>query len=260
MLTLDRVVQPGAQNQEVIGLPFEGFRRIGFGLAPGQMSMIASAPNGGKSALAMALCLDIGKRALYESPDTDDWTMAVRVLAHNTGHPQSYIRGCLEPGVMRPDELDVAVHDAEHVQFSFDSYSTEEIHADVMAYGVIHGSWPELIVVDNLRNVARGSEGDFAAQSKALDELHTLARHTGAHVMVLHHTVGEYDNGNRPIPLSGLENKLSKLPAQILTLYEDGSYMGVCIVKNRTGRRDPSGRLKVMLRFDAERMTFMDQE
>lgn len=259
MLTLDRVVRPGVTRHE-IELPFGGLRRLGFGLTPGKLSMMAAGSGTGKSSLAMALALDLGLRTLYESPDTDDWTMAVRMLAHNTGHPQSYIRACLEPGVQRPDEIDVALHDSEHVQFSFDSYTTEEIHSDVMAYGVVHGSYPEFMVVDNLRNVARGGDSDYAAQGQALDELDALAQRTGAHIMVLHHTTGQYDDGTRPIPLSGLENKVSKYPAQILTLYRDDPLMGLCIVKNRTGRQDPSGRLQVKLRFDGERMTFADAD
>jgi hypothetical protein len=259
MLTLDRVVRPGTAGHPSIQLPYQGLNRLGFGLTPGKLSMLAAGPGTGKSAFAMTIALDLGLRTLYESPDQDSWTTAVRVLAHNTGHPQSYIRACLEPGVNRPDEIDVALYDAEHVQFSFDSYTTEEIHADVMAYGVIHGSFPELMVVDNLRNVARGDSGDYEAQGHALDELDALAQSTGSHVLVLHHANGQYDDGTKPIPLSGLENKVSKYPTQILTMHRDGEDRRVlCIVKNRTGRQDPSGRLQVALRYDGERMCFMD--
>lgn len=260
MLTLDRVARRRATDHHQIELPFAGLRRIGFGLTPGQLGMVAAGPGVGKSALAMAIALDTGLRTLYESPDTDAWTMTLRMLAHNTGHPQSYIKACLEPGVDWPDEIDVALELARHVHFSFDSYTTKEINDDVLAYGVVHGSYPELIVVDNLLNVARGADDDYSAMAKACDELHALAQTTGAHVMVLHHATGLYDEGTKPIPLSGLVNKMSKLPAQILTLFRDDPDVGVCVVKNRTGRADPSGRLQTRLRFDGERMTFKDQE
>jgi hypothetical protein len=260
VLTLDRVVRPGATRQD-IELPFAGLRRHGFGLTPGKLSMVAAGPGAGKSAFGMAVALDLGVPTLYASPDQDSWTTAIRVLAHNTGHPQSYIKACLEPGTRRPDELDVALLDAEHIQFTFDAYTTQEIAIDVEAYGVIHGAYPEFMVVDNLRNIARGDDGDYAAQGRALDELDALAQRTGAHVMVLHHTTGYYDDGNRPIPLSGLENKVSKYPAQILTMFhEDETSRTLSLVKNRTGRQDPSGKLQVRLRYDGERMTFMDLE
>lgn len=260
MLTLDRVVRPDLDPPALIQTPFAGLRRLGFGFTPGAVGMVAAAPGVGKSAFALAITLDSPIDSLYASPDTDAWTMAIRTLAHNTGHPQSYIRSCLEPGVVRPDEIDVALFDASHVHFSFDSYTTEEISMDVRAYEVVHGGYPALVVVDNLLNISRGGDDDYTSMSQAMDELHALAQTTGAHVLVLHHATGAYDDGTKPIPLSGLVNKMSKLPAQILTLYQDPPFLGIAVVKNRVGKADPSGGLQVRVRFDQERMIFHDQE
>lgn len=260
MLTIDRVVRRGTADRHMIELPFAGLQRVGFGLAQGQLGMIAAAPGVGKSAIAMQIALWGGLRTLYVSPDTDDWTMSVRALAHNTGHPQSYIVQCLEGGYAEQAGIDVALWESRHVQFSFDSYSTPEIKDDVLAYGVVHGAPPELIVVDNLLNVARAGEDELSSQLRALDDLHALAQLTGAHVLVLHHATGSYDDGDKAIPLSGLANKLSKLPAQVLTLHRKDPFVHACVVKNRQGKADPAGGLQVRLRFDPERMRFFDQE
>lgn len=259
MQTLDRVVRRGSAQSHRIELPFAGLNRLGFGLAAGQLGMVAAAPGVGKSALALQIALASGLRTLYVSADTDAWTMSVRTIAHNTGHPQSYITICLEGG-HASDEIAVALWEASHVQFSFDSYSTAEIRDDVLAYATVHGAWPELIVVDNLMNIARGGEDDLSSQTKAMDELHALAQRTGAHVLVLHHATGQYDDGDKAIPLSGLANKLSKLPAQVLTLHRKDPYVHMCVVKNRQGQANPSGGMQVRLRFDAERMKFTDLE
>lgn len=258
MLTLDRVVRRGAAATDLIDLPFAGLRRLGFGLAMGQLGMVAAAPGVGKSAIALAIALDSGLKTLYESPDTDAWTMTVRALAHNSGHPQAYVRECLKGGFLA--EVDVALWDTRDVTFSFDSYTTAEIKDDVLAYATVHGEYPQLIVVDNLLNVARGGDDDLSSQTKAMDELHALAQFTGAHVLVLHHATGQYDDGDRAIPLSGLANKLSKLPAQVLTLHRKDPHVHVSVVKNRQGKADPSAAMQVRLRFDPERMTFTDQE
>lgn len=257
MQSLDRVVRRGTAQAHRITLPFEGLQRIGFGFAYSQLAMIAAGPGVGKSALAMSFAIDSGLRTLYASPDTDSWTMTVRVLAHVTGHPQSYITACLEGGYEK-DELAIALFDASHVQFSFDAYSTADIRDDVEAYSVVHGAYPELVVVDNLLNIARGGDDDLSSQTKAMDELHALAQTTSACVLVLHHATGAYDDGDRPIPLSGLANKLSKLPAQVLTLYRRDDDTFVCPVKNRQGQADPSGKTQVRLHFDPERMRFTD--
>lgn len=259
MQTLDRVVRRGSQSSHRIDLPFAGFQRIGFGFARGQLGMIAAAPGVGKSAIALQIALDSGLRTLYVSADTDSWTMTVRTLANRTGHPQSYIEQCLAGGYAQ-DELDLALFEASHVQFSFDSYTTAEIKDDLLAYGVVHGAMPELVIADNLMNLARGGDDDLSAMTKAMDEFHAMAQLTGAHVLVLHHATGTFDDGDRPIPLSGLANKVSKLPAQVLTLYRKDPYVIACVVKHRQGQADPSGGKQVPLRFDPERMRFADQE
>lgn len=262
MQTLDRVVRRGSHDQHLIQLPFAGLQRLSFGLAMGQLGMIAAGPGVGKSAFALQIALASGLRTLYVSADTDSWTMTVRTLAHNSGHPQSYIVACLEPGVETPDDIDVALHHARSVQFSFDSYTTREINDDVLAYAVVHGAYPELIVVDNVRNFSHADgDSEVSAQQKVLSDLHAMAQSTGAHVLALHHATGSYHDGDKPVPLSGIENKITQLPAQILTLYRKDQYAYACPVKNRLGKADPSAKgMQVRLRFDGDRQTYHDQE
>ena len=257
MQSLNRVVRRGAHDQHRIEVPFVGLQRLNFGFAYGQLAMIAAGPGVGMSALALQLALDGGLPTLYISADTDSWTMTVRALAHLTGHQQTYITQCLEGGAAKA-ELALAMEDGAHGQFSFDSYTTADVLDDVKAYAVVHGDWPRLIIIDNLLNLARGGDDDLSSQTKAMDELHALAAMTGACVLVLHHATGQFDDGDKPIPLSGLANKLSKLPAQILTLYKRDSDVFLCVTKNRQGRADPSGKLQVRTHFDGERMIFRD--
>lgn len=258
MQSLDRVVRRGSQSTHKIDLAFASLHRLGFGLVRGQVGMVAAAPGVGKSALALQIALDCGLPTLYVSADTDAWTMTVRSLANRTGHPQAYIEECLRGGYMA-DELDLALAEASNVQFSFDSYTTAEIKDDLLAYATVHGAFPELVVVDNLMNVARGGDDDLTSQSRAMDEFHAMAALTGAHVLVLHHVSGQYNDGNKPVPLSGPTNQVTKLPAQVLTLFRKDPYVIGCVVKNRQGQADPSGGKQVLLRFDPERMRFTDE-
>jgi hypothetical protein len=144
------------------------------------------------------------------------------------------------------------------VQFSFDSYSTAEIKDDVLAYGVVHGSFPELIVIDTLLNIAGTGDdeqrphgpGDGGVPRPGAADRRARA---GAAPRDR-----QYDDGDKPVPLGGLVNKLSKLPAQILTLYARDGDVFACPVKNRQGKADPSASMQVRLRFDKERMRFTD--
>jgi hypothetical protein len=142
----------------------------------------------------------------------------------------------------------------------FDSYTTARDSGRLLAYATVHGAWPELIIVDNLINIARGGTDDLSSQTQAMDELHALAQTTGAHVLVLHHAMGQYDDGDKVIPLSGIANKLSKLPANILTLYRKDRYLHLCVVKNRQGKADPTGKPAGPPPLDLERMKFTDPE
>jgi len=261
MQTLDRVVRRGSHDSHVIPLPFVGLQRLGFGLARGQLGMVVAGPGVGKSAFALQIALAARVPALYISADTDSWTMTVRTLAYNTGHPQSYIVACLEPGVEAPDDIDVALHNARNVQFSFDTYTTREINDDVLAYGVVHGAYPDLIVVDNVRNFAHDGDNEVSAQQKVMSELHALAQTTGAHVLALHHATGQYHDGDRAVPMSGVENKITHLAAQVLTLHKQDPYVFAVPVKNRLGKASPGAKdMHVRLRFDGDRQTYHDQE
>lgn len=259
MQTLDRIIRRGSSDLHRVELPFEGLTRVGYGLAMGQLGMVAAGPGVGKSALANQIALASGLRALYVSADTDSWTMTVRTLAYLTGWTQDYVTMCLEGG-HTPEELQVALHHASTVQYSFDTYSVDDLKQDCAAYGVIHGALPELIVVDNVRNLSRDGDSELSAQLKTMDELHALAQVTGAHVLALHHATGKYHDGDVPIPLSGVENKLTQLPSHVLTLHRKDPYVFASVVKNRTGKSDPSGTgLQVRLRFDGERQTFLPE-
>lgn len=255
MLTLGQAVaQQGAQGAS-IETPYKSLTNMGFTLRRGQLSMVAAAPGVGKSALALDLAMRLNYRSLYISADTDSFTMGLRAAAKLTGHPQTQVeRGMADPALAQMYSEVLAK--MWNLRFSFDCASMEDVRDEVFAYATAHGEFPPgLIVVDNLVNVADG-EDDYRAMRSAVSDLDRLAHVTGAHVMVLHHATGRYEDGDTPIPQSGLENKVAKIPAQILTLTRVNSDMRVHIVKNRAGKADPRGGLHAQLYVDLSCMRF----
>lgn len=202
--------------------------------------MVAAAPGVGKSALALDLVMRLPIRSLYISADTDSFTMGIRAAAKMSGHPQEQVeRGLADPTVAPMyHELLAKLW---NVRFSFDCASMEDVRDEVFAYATAHGSFPPVVVCDNLVNVVEGDD-DYRAMRQAVADLDRLAHNTGAHVMVLHHATGRYEDGDIPIPQGGLENKVAKIPAQILTLNRAGSgVVRVNVVKNRAGKADAKG-------------------
>lgn len=260
-----------ASEEEGIALPsvFPSLERIGAKFRRGQLSLIAGAPGGGKSALATYNSIhmgygdlgEFGVPTLYLSADTDRKTLGNRIAASVSKLTVDQA----EEKLLSGDEglWYMLENNTKHVWFSWDrGPNVEDIEQEVKAFAHVSGEYPHLIVVDNLKNVwveESGEGGEHVRYDRVLDYLHELAGITGAHIMVLHHVTGVYEIGNVPIPLSGILGKVTKPFRLILTLHRawDGM-LGISVVKNTTGRANPDGSLIVNIPYDLERMQYMD--
>lgn len=215
----------------------------------GQVSLLAAAPGGGKSTMALAYALESAVPTLFISADTDLATMAVRAAAAVLGWSQAAV----EPRMTDP-AVRQALRDTEHIRWADDSQPTvADIYAETLAYHEVFGECPQLIIVDNLIDVQseRGADKDWAGTRTVVDGLKRLARESQAHVMVLAHATGRYEDGDIPIPLGGLEWKPGKNVELVLTMYwGEGREIRVCPVKNRTGKASAKGTLYVSLYAD----------
>lgn len=141
------------------------------------------------------------------------------------------------------------------IRFSYDARpDLTTIERDLRSYFEVFGMFPHLIVVDNITNVV----GDSAASANSAESftfgleamceyMSDMARVTGAHVLSLHHVVGEFSDGLQPIPLSGVKGKIGRVPNVILTIHKDidgmdGRILHISPVKNREGFEDSSGQ------------------
>src|SRR6185312_12777252 len=118
-------------------------------------------------------------RVLYISADTDSTTMFVRSAAILTGWETSYIEGRLHSDES-VDELEAIVDQgAGHIQMVFKSYPTpEDVENQLLAYEEVWGVLPDIVVMDNLKNLDFGEGGgeEFSALEAACEFLHEIAR------------------------------------------------------------------------------------
>lgn len=227
----------------------------------GQLTLVTAAPGVGKSAVIQSL-LQRGNeqgqvnQTLYHSADTDESTMWVRAAAIATGYETSDIERDVRNGTISGYEAEVRAS-ASHMEFVYDTSPTgDDILMEFEAYGVKYGAYPEVFVMDNLANLYAGEGDEFAALQGNCDFLHTLARDTKAAIITLHHTIGEYTNGDRPIPRAGIRGKIDKSPELILTLHRRLDQLYVCPIKNRTGKADARAEWHLPLYSDLARMHF----
>ena len=199
--------------------------------------MVAAAPNAGKSMFALVYAIKANVPTLFFSADTDTTTVTIRTLAHLSQHSQVTVEMNLNKN---PHYYDEFLPRTTHISWVFDSSpSLDDIEMEIKAYIELYGLAPELIVVDNLMNVAAEHDNEWAGLREIMMNLHDMARKTEACVLVLHHVseASEYGSPTMPPPRRAIHGKVSQLPAVILTLGYDPSQglLRVAPVKNRFG-------------------------
>lgn len=203
----------------------------------GQVCMVAAAPNAGKSMFALVYAIKANIPTLFFSADTDTATVMIRTAAHLSGHSQLTVETNLQKN---PRHYQDYLSNMQNIQWVFDSSpSLDDIEMEIKAYIELYGIAPELIVIDNLMNVAAETDNEWAGLRAIMMELHDMARKTEACVLVLHHVSeqSEYGSPTMPPPRRAIHGKVSQLPAIILTLGYDPSQgmLRVAAVKNRFG-------------------------
>lgn len=173
---------------------------------------------------------------------------------------------------VREDDLD----DIENIlaerwwlRFDFAAQpSIDDVEVKVACYTEVYGLAPHLIVLDNITNLDNEA-GDAESFTFGLEGLcdwaNSMAKETGAHVLALHHVTGEFSDGLKPIPLSGIKGKIGRVPSMVLTIHKevdgmDGQTLHISPVKNREGFSDPSGNTFVSYRFDTDRFSLTEIE
>ena len=216
----------------------------------GQLCMVAAAPNAGKSMFALIYAIKAKVPTLFFSADTDVTTVMIRAAAHITGHQQVTVEPNLDSN---PKYYEKYLDSTKHIEWVFDSSpSLDDIELEVKAYQELNGVPPELIVVDNLMNVAAETDNEWAGLRAIMMELHDLARNTEACVLVLHHVSeqSEYGDGTNPPPRRSIHGKVSQLPSLIVTLGYDpfAGMLKLSAVKNRFGPNSANAARSVSLK------------
>ena len=243
---------------------WDTLHRKGTDFLRGQLCLICAGPGTGKSAFVLTYALKAQIPTLYFSADSDAFTQLTRTLSITSG-----MSAHEAADLVRSGNLGDASSFLESIPIRFNynaSPSLDQIELSMMAYDEVYGDYPALVVVDNITNVrgvADDDEDPFSGLESMMDYLHTMARQTSACVIGLHHVTGKYNDGNVPIPLSGVKGQITRVPEMVLTLHRVSSEFGsdrlnVSTVKNRGGRQDPSGMDFASLEFRGGTMTIKD--
>ena len=250
---------------EPIPVPWSAFAEADIVLRQGQLVLIAAGPGIGKSTMTLTMVLESLVPSLMYSADSDAFTQLSRSIANLCD-----IKVSSAAEMILEDRITDDIKDQLRkipLIIDYDSSPTPfDIEEILMAYYELCNEFPALVVVDNVTNVVTdASDGSdpFSGLESLMDYLHSMARQTGACVIGLHHVTGEYNNGDKPIPLNGVKGQITRVPEMVLTLHkkpiENGRWI-LCVspVKNRGGKADPTGQTYVELEFIGETMKVID--
>ena len=228
----------------------------------GQLCLVAAGPGTGKSSFVLNYVLKSKASCMYFSADSDAYIQLSRSLAVLGGIPTTEAEGIIRSG---DTERIGSIIGNSPVRFNYEASPTlEHIERDILAYEELYGDFPEIIVIDNVLDVQLDGEVDYTSLDQLMAYLHELARETSACVIALHHVTGEYNDANKPIPLSGVKGQIGRVPELILTLHKEVHELGadvlnVSTVKNRGKKADPSGSTFISLDFDGDAMDIREQ-
>lgn len=260
MLSIKQAAKKHLEEPALLPDIFPSLVREGIRFRRGQVTMIAGQPNSGKSLLALYYAIKSEVKTLYVSADTDAYTTAIRSAAVITGHQQYKIEESFKNDGQEFYTQELS--SIKHIEFSFDPSPTlDEIQLMVKAYGEKYGSYPELIIVDNLMNVAALHDNEWTGMRDIMKACHHIARETESCIFVLHHTSEGEGDPSFPPPRRAIQGKVSQLPEMIVTvaMEPESSNLRIACVKNRFAKHSAMGSEWVEIKADPSRMTLTDE-
>lgn len=251
MRTLARSVGRGVEAGEPLPAPWPIFEERKALIRRGGISMFAGPPGSMKTVMCLNLAMQIDVPTMYFSSDSDEHTMASRLLARATGTSSTDTGGWLKTN---KDFATRVLKDMDHVRWSFNPSPTiDDLYLNLQAFHEVQGDYPKMTIIDILMDIDDGSGEVTQNYWTTMAELKVLARKTNTALVVAHHT-SESAKDSSPPPRSAIMGKANQLPILIVTLWgnsQDG-YLEMAIVKNRNGPSDATAQNTFRMAVDPD--------
>ena len=227
-------------GSEPLPAPFASWdeRRIRFYRK--NVHMIAGKPGSFKTMLALNAVANMGLLTMGFSNDSDDLTVASRLLAMSTGKPAEQMEEWISNS---PQEAGQALQRFDYIQWSFGVPMTlDDVWLELYAYHEVNGMWPAVVLIDILKNVVMDGLDEWGSLREVMLQSLVIARETEAAVILVHHC----SDGAKGYPVPSRVDVLGKiagLPAVMVNVGMDNDGdMWAAGVKVRKGKSDPDAK------------------
>lgn len=259
MKTLARTVRAGIRTGEPLPMRWPSFEERKAIWRKGGFHLITGPAGSMKTIFALNLVDMFGPEVgtLYVSNDSDDNTMASRVLSMVMGKPTEEMEVWLKK---HPGAASKALLAYSHVRWTFrPSITLEDIYQELDAYLEVEGKYPDHVVIDIAMEV------DYPGTSEQnywglFSEFNIMARDCETAMTVVHHTT-EAVKGEPCQPRSAILGKAVYVPTLIFTLAagEHGDKLHFSVVKNRFGPSDVTGKTFFTMAADPARCRIAEE-
>lgn len=250
VLTLSRSVTRGAVGSEPLPLPFATWGTQGIRFRRASVSMIAGLPGSHKTRIVLNALTNMRVPTLAFSTDSDQDTVASRLLAINTRTPTEQTEQWLRTEPEKCKRL-LAQYDFLRWDFRPDP-SLDDVWYSTHAFHEAEGRYPEQIVVDIASDIGHDTGDEWGSLRDLMRQSKVLARETGAHVLLVHHCA-DSERTKRPCPRrSDIHGKVAAIPEVIVTCGTDNSGgLHVACVKNRHAKASADAEIRIPMTLDA---------
>jgi hypothetical protein len=216
----------------------------------GGVSMLAGVPGNFKTALALNEVVswaDKGVYTQYFSVDSDESTIVQRLNGIVTGKTMGEVAHYMKSN---PTYFDGDLYDrlGDRVMFEYQNQDWDSMVHHVASYEQKFGAYPDLIVIDNLIDLASNVYA-FDEMQLIIKNADSLAKRIGAHVQILHHArLVSHDSAmdvspGQPPPAQEIQGRMTQFPTLVMTLGAAGMALRLAVVKNRFGWQHPDARV-----------------
>lgn len=245
MKLLSRSVKRGVVGKEPLPPAFASWAARNMHLRRGAVHLFSGMAGSFKTMVVLNMIVNMGVPTLGFSNDSDDLTVASRLLGITTGRDTEELESWVS---QNPEEAGRALARFDHIEWMFAPNPTlDDLWLELYAYHETHGQYPELIVVDILSNVGHDYGDEWATLREVMRQANVIARETsvdgqpGTAVLLVHHCT---DGSRNKVPTrSEVLGKISALPVLMVNFGAD-EYGGlwVAAVKNRFGKSDKDAK------------------
>lgn len=240
MQKLSRSVTRGAVGVDPLPSVFASWtdRKIRF--YPKNLHMIAGKPGSYKTMLALNAIVNMGLPTLGFSNDSDDLTVASRLLGIQTGQETEKLEEWINSN---PEAAGTALKAFDYLSWNFLPNPTlDDIWLETYAFHEANGCWPKVILIDILKNVGGEFGDEWSALREVMLQSLVLARETEAAVILVHHATD--GARTKPVPTrADVLGKIGALPAVMVNVgMDDAGDIWVAGVKVRKAKSDPDAK------------------